>query len=76
VLTATGCVSVLRLPLASVMIASLLCAKGGLAITPLVVVSVVVAYIATEALTAYVDSRVAPQSADTAVTESPAPATL
>jgi chloride channel protein, CIC family len=76
VLTAAGCVSVLRLPLASVMIASLLCAKGGLAITPLVVVSVVVAYIATEALTAYVDSRVSPQAADTVVTESPAPASL
>jgi chloride channel protein, CIC family len=74
VFTAAGCVSVLRLPLASVMIASLLCAKGGLALTPLVVISVVVAYIVTEALTAYVDSRVAPQ-ADT-VTETPAPATL
>ena len=68
VLAAAGCVSVLRLPLASVMIASLLCAKGGLALTPLVVVSVVVAYIVTEALTAYVDSRVAPQAADTVAT--------
>jgi hypothetical protein len=76
VLTGAGCVSVLRLPLASVMIASLLCAKGGLALTPLVVVSVVVAYIATEALTAYVGSRVAPQAAETVATESPAPATL
>ena len=52
------------------MIASLLCAKAGLAVTPLVVVAVVVAYLATEALTAYVDSRVAPQAADTFVTES------
>jgi chloride channel protein, CIC family len=64
---AAACVSVLRLPLSSVMIASLVCAKAGLAVTPLVVVAVVVAYLATEALTAYVDSRVAPQ---------PAPATL
>jgi H+/Cl- antiporter ClcA len=76
VLTAAGCVSVLRLPLASVMIASLLCAKGGLALTPLVVVSVVVAYITTEALTAYVDSRVAPQAVDTVAAESTAPAIL
>jgi chloride channel protein, CIC family len=67
VLAAAACVSVLRLPLSSVMIASLVCAKAGLAVTPLVVVAVVVAYLATEALTAYVDSRVAPQ---------PAPATL
>ena len=74
-LTAACCVSVLGLPLSSVMIASLLCAKGGLAITLLVVVSVV-AYIATESLTAYVDSRVAPPAPDNAVTESPAPATL
>ena len=75
VLAAAACVSVLRLPLSSVMIASLLCAKAGLAVTPLVVVAVVVAYLATEALTAYVDSRVAPQAADTVVTET-APATL
>jgi chloride channel protein, CIC family len=64
---AAACVSVLRLPLSSVMIASLLYANGVLGVTPLVVVAVVVAYLATEALTAYVDSRVAPQ---------PAPATL
>ena len=35
VLVAAGCVATLRLPLASVMIASLLCAKAGLTVTPL-----------------------------------------
>jgi hypothetical protein len=75
VLTGAACVSVLRLPLASVMIASLLSAKAGLAVTPLVVVSVVVAYLATEALTAYVDSRVAPQPADTVPAQVPSAAT-
>ena len=54
------CVAILRLPLSSVMIATLLCAHAGLAVTPLIIVAVVVAYIASEALTAYVDSRVAP----------------
>ncbi len=57
-LVGAGCVSVLRLPLSSVMIASLLCIKAGLAVAPLIVVAVVVAYLASEALTAFVDSRV------------------
>ncbi len=57
-LVGAGCVSVLRLPLSSVMIASLLCLKAGLAVAPLIVVAVVVAYLASEALTAFVDSRV------------------
>ena len=52
------CVSVLRLPLASVMIASLLSVKAGLAVAPLVVIGVVVAYLTSEALTAYVDNRI------------------
>jgi H+/Cl- antiporter ClcA len=58
VLVAAGCVSVIRLPLSSVMIASLLCAKAGLTVAPLIVVAVVVAYIASESLTAFVDNRV------------------
>jgi len=58
-LVGASCVSVLRLPLSSVMIASLLSVNAGLAIAPLVVVAVVVAYLVSEALTAYVDSRVA-----------------
>ena len=52
------CVAVLRLPLSSVMIASLLSAHAGLAVTPLIVVAVVISYLASLALTAYVDARV------------------
>ena len=40
------------------MIASLLCAKAGLAVAPLIVVAVAVAYLTSETLTAYVDARV------------------
>ena len=58
VLVGACCVSVLRLPLASVMIASLLSVKAGLAVAPLVIIAVVVAYLTSEALTAYVDARV------------------
>jgi H+/Cl- antiporter ClcA len=53
------CVSVLRLPLSSVMIALLLTVKAGLAVAPLVIVAVVVAYLASLALSAYVDNRIA-----------------
>jgi H+/Cl- antiporter ClcA len=55
------CVSILRLPLSSVTIATLLSAKAGLAVAPLIIVAVVVAYLVTEALTAYVDNRVRPR---------------
>ena len=57
-LMGAACVSVLRLPLSSVMIASLLSIKAGLAVAPLIVVAVVAAYVTSEALTAYVDARV------------------
>ncbi len=57
-LVGAACVSVLRLPLASVMIASLLCAKAGLAVAPLIVVAVAVAYLTSEGLTAFVDARI------------------
>jgi H+/Cl- antiporter ClcA len=57
-LTGAACVAVLRLPLASVMIATLLSAKAGLAVTPLIVVAVVTAYLVSIALTAFVDQRV------------------
>ena len=57
-LMGAACVAVLRLPLASVMIATLLSAKAGLAVTPLIVVAVAVAYLTSETLTAYVDARV------------------
>jgi hypothetical protein len=65
-LVGAACVSILRLPLSSVMIALLLSVKAGLGVAPLVVVGVVVAYLTSEALTAYVDSRVAatPKSSD------------
>ena len=49
---------VLRMPLASVMIATLLSARAGLEVAPLVVIAVVVAYLASEALSAYVDARI------------------
>jgi hypothetical protein len=61
-LAAAATVSILRLPLSSVLIVSLLTAEAGLAVTPLIVVAVVVAYLTSEALTAYVDSRIAPSS--------------
>jgi hypothetical protein len=52
------CVSVLRLPFASVMIATLLSARAGLEVSPLSVIAVVVAYLASELLSAYVDARI------------------
>ena len=55
------CVSVLRLPLTSVMIATLLAVKAGLAVAPLIVVAVTVAYLTSESLTAYVDARIGAQ---------------
>jgi H+/Cl- antiporter ClcA len=66
VLVGASCVSILRLPLSSVMIALLLSVKAGLGVAPLVVVAVVVAYLMSEGLTAYVDSRVgaAPRASD------------
>lgn len=64
-LVAASCVSVLRLPLSSAMIALLLSIEAGLAVAPLVIVAVVVAYLASETLTAYVDSRVGGGSSST-----------
>jgi chloride channel protein, CIC family len=61
------CVSVLRLPLSSVMIALLLTIGAGLVVAPLVIVAVVVAYLASLALSSYVDARIG-------VTESAGPA--
>ena len=58
-LTGAAVVSALRLPLASVMIATLLSAKAGLAVAPLIVVAVAVAYLTSETLTAFVDARAA-----------------
>ena len=57
-LVGATCVSVLRLPLSSVMIALLLTVGSGLAVAPLIIVAVVVAYLTSLGLTAYVDERV------------------
>ena len=57
-LTGAAVVSITRLPLSSVMIATLLSAKAGLAVAPLIVVAVVVAYITSETLTAFFSARV------------------
>ncbi len=73
VMVGAMCVSILRLPLSSVMIASLLTASAGLAVAPLIIVAVVVAYLTSLALTAYVDSRIA-ASAPAAGDAVPAPA--
>lgn len=51
-LMGAACVSVLRLPLSSVVVALLLTSKAGLAVAPLIIVAVVVAYITTEVLSA------------------------
>jgi hypothetical protein len=70
VLVGATCVSILRLPLSSVVIALLLSTKAGLGIGPLIIVGVVVAYLASEALTAYVGDRLESRSASA---EAPAP---
>ena len=58
-------VTMLRLPLTSVLLATLLLASDGLAVTPLVIVAVVIAYVIT--------ARISP-SADKAQADKPAPA--
>jgi H+/Cl- antiporter ClcA len=45
------CVAMLRLPMTSVLLATLLLGKEGLTVMPLVIVSVVVAYVVTLRLT-------------------------
>lgn len=52
VLMGAGVVSILRLPLSSVVIALLLTSKAGLGVAPLIIVGVVTAYVATEMLSA------------------------
>ncbi len=49
-LMGAACVSIMRLPLSSVVIALLLTSQAGLAVAPLIIVAVVVAYITTEVL--------------------------
>ena len=52
VLMGAACVSMLRLPLSSVVIALLLTSSAGLAVGPLIIVAVTTAYITTEVLAA------------------------
>jgi H+/Cl- antiporter ClcA len=52
VLMGAACVSMLRLPLSSVVIALLLTSSAGLAVGPLIIVAVTTAYVTTEVLTA------------------------
>ncbi len=52
VLMGAMCVATLRLPLTSVLLAFVLTSSAGVAITPLIIVGVVVAYITTEVLSA------------------------
>ncbi len=63
-LVGASCVSMLRLPLSSVVIALLLTLDAGTSVAPLVIVAVVVAYLASLGLTAYVDSRIGSRSTD------------
>ena len=67
-LMGAACVSMLRLPLSSVVIALLLTSSAGLAVGPLIIVSVATAYITTEILAARVDAR-----RQRALAERPAP---
>lgn len=69
-LMGAACVSMLRLPLSSIVIALLLTSQAGLAVAPLIIVAVVVAYITTEILSA----RRSPAEKDAA--GSPAPAAV
>ena len=52
-LMGAACVSMLRLPLSSIVIALLLTSQSGLAVAPLIIVAVVVAYITTMMLSAW-----------------------
>jgi H+/Cl- antiporter ClcA len=70
------CVSVLRLPLSSVVIALLLTSAAGIAVAPLLIVAVVVAYLASLGLSAYVDSRIGVRSADGQVPATSVPVKL
>jgi hypothetical protein len=67
-------VSIIRLPLSSVMIATLLTAKAGLAVAPLIVVAVATAYITSQTLSAFVDTHVRSASSQAGPLAAPASA--
>ena len=71
-LTGAACVSILKLPLSSVLIATLLSHSAGFAVTPLIIVAVVVAYLTSQALAARAEARL--PAATTEHVEEPAPA--
>ena len=71
VLVGAGVVSVIRLPLSALFVTFLLCVNAGLELAPLVIVSVVVAYLASVGLTAYADNRVNPTSLPDGTDSSP-----
>jgi H+/Cl- antiporter ClcA len=56
-LVGATCVAILRIPLSSVIVALFLSERAGLAVAPLVIVAVVIAYLVTEGLTAAVEAR-------------------
>ncbi len=72
VLMAAACVSILRLPLSSVVIVTVLTASAGLGVTPLVVVAVAVAYTTTLSLAALRGSPPEPGGDPTSRRASPA----
>jgi H+/Cl- antiporter ClcA len=79
VLMGAGCVSILKLPLSSVVIALLLTSQAGIAVAPLLIVAVTVAYITTEVLTANrvsLAEKAPPRGDKTRVAESGAAAAL
>jgi H+/Cl- antiporter ClcA len=76
VLMGAGVVSILRLPLSSVVVALLLTSKAGLGVAPLIIVAVVAAYIATEVLSArrVPVAETAPPGREAAAAGTPPPA--
>lgn len=72
-----GTVAILRLPLSAIVVSTLLTAKSGAGVAPLTIIGVVVAYLATLALSARQAARstnAAPVATPDAAEPAPAPA--
>jgi H+/Cl- antiporter ClcA len=71
-----GTVSILRLPLSAIVIATLLTGNAGAGVTPLTIIGVVVAYLVTVRLAALQTARAAPApvAAKDAAAAAPVPA--